>query len=35
MGYIEEFTHKDQIYYKLSAKAVAVFFSEMKSGRVQ
>lgn len=35
MGYVEEFAHKDQVYYKLSQKAIAVFFSEMKSGRVQ
>lgn len=35
MGFLEEFTHKDQIYYKLSQKAVAVFFNEMKQDRVQ
>ena len=35
MGFLEEFSHKDQVYYKLSAKAVSVFFNEMKSGRIQ
>jgi len=35
MGFLEEFTHKDQIYYKLGPKAIKIFFSQIQEGKVQ
>jgi hypothetical protein len=35
MGFLDEFTHRDQTYYKLTPKAKQIFFGEMQTGRVQ